>query len=118
MNKYLKYALYLLPILIIIHLGRKRSQRIINTASIDQLVPVDPPHSHDYAYKRAYLNPVEQTNETCRANPENIKCTSSCMMYHYKFPDCVYKQPKDVVLSNEDNKESETEYVIKKLNYY
>lgn len=118
MNKYLKYLLYLLPILVIIYLGHKRQQRLIKQASIDQLVPVNPPHSQDYLYKRAYLNPVDKTNEICRANGENIRCTDSCKAMHYKFSDCVYRQPKYVSLSEEDGKPSETEYVIKKLNYY
>ena len=118
MNKYLKYLLYLLPIAIIIYLGRKKDQKTTCEASIDKLVPVEPPHSQDYAYKRSYLNPVDGTNHTCRANPKTIKCTSSCKTMHYKFPDCVYRQPKYVPLSEEDGKPSDTEYVIKKLNYY
>lgn len=118
MNKYLKYFIYLLPVLIIIFLYRKRDQRVVDKTSVDELVPVNPSHSHDYYYKRAYLNPVEGTNETCRANTNNIRCTDSCKAMHYKFPDCVYRQPKYVSLYEEDSKPSDTEYVIKKLEYY
>ena len=118
MNKYIKYLLYLLPIVLIIYLGRKKTQINTRTKSSDELVPVEPPHSHDYAYKRAYLNPIEKKNETCRGNAYKLTCTGSCMAYHYNFPDCVYRQPKDVPLSGEDGKESETAQVIKQLKYY
>ena len=118
LNKYLKYVLYLIPVLLLVYLGRKKTQISVRAASEDKLVPISPPHSHDYAYKRAYLNPLNENNENCRANPQNIQCTSSCMKYHYNFSECVHKQPKSHVLKYEDGKESDTEYVIKKLNYY
>ena len=117
-KKYLKYSLYILPIIFIIYLGRKQNNHAINSASVDQLVPINPPHSHDYAYKRAYLNPFNKTNEICRSNINKHECTGSCMAYHYNFSSCVYKQPKSIDLANENNKESHIEKVIKSLDYY
>lgn len=118
MNKYIKYLIYLLPIVFLIYLGQKQQQQQIYSNSADKLVPVEPPHSHDYAYKRAYLNPVNKTNEACRANINKFTCNSDCMSYHYNFPNYVYRQPKDIKLSGEDGNAGDTEYVIKKLNYY
>lgn len=118
MNKYLKYILYLLPLILLIYISRKGIQIKTASVSADHLVPIEPSHSHDYAYKRAYLNPVEKTNYTCRANINDIKCTTNCMNYHYNFSDCVYRQPKCVELNGEDGKESDTAQVIKALNYY
>jgi hypothetical protein len=118
MNKYLKYLLYLLPIVLLVYLGRKYKQNKTNSMSADSINPVEPPHSHDYAYKRAYLNPVEKINHTCRANRDYPTCTNNCMNYHYNFPNCVYKQPKCVELAGEDNKESQLAKKIKNINYY
>lgn len=124
MNKYLKYVLYLLSILLILYLGQKQQRYIINSVSADSLKPIEPPHSQDYAYKRAYLNPVNKNNEVCRANPDESTCTSSCMGYHYNFSKCVFAQPHSVSLNEEyrsDNrtcKENNTETVIKSLKYY
>ena len=118
LKKYLKYSLFILPIILIIYLGRKQNNNKINSTSADQLVPILPSHSHDYAYKRAYLNPFDKTNETCRANINKHKCTGSCRSYHYNFPSCVYKQPKSIDLQGEDNKESHIEKVIKSMDYY
>ena len=118
MNKYLKYLIYLIPIILIIYFGRKVYQKDIINKSIDKLVPIAPPHSHDYAYKRAYLNPIHKNNYACRAHPTKTSCIGSCKDYHYNFPRCVYSQPKCIELSCEDNKESETSKVIKKMDYF
>ena len=117
MNKYIKFLLYLIPIIVLVYLGRLTYKKEIRKKSSDQLVPIEPPHSHDYAYKRAYLNPVNQNNELCRANRVGSKCNRTCEEYHYNFGECVYKQPKCVDLGCEDNKESHTEKVIKSLGY-
>ncbi len=91
---------------------------LINEIISDNIdMKIKPPHSHDYAYKRAYLNPVEKTTENCRVN----NYISSCKDFHYKFPKYVYSQPKSVVLSKEDvnnYKESELSKNIKKIGYY
>ena len=100
MNKYLKYLIYLIPIIIlVIYFGRKVQQKRIIDKSIDKDVPIGPSHSHDYAYKRAYLNPIHKNNYTCRANAHKSGCTGSCKDYQYNFPKCVYSQPKCVELS-------------------
>lgn len=116
-KKYLKYTILLLPIIFIIYFGRKHV--ISKKVSVDELNPIEPSHSHDYAYKRAYLNPIHHNNESCRANRYGSnKCMASCNSYHYNFPDCVYKQPEYVALSAEDGKESNHSKAVKFLNYY
>lgn len=113
MNKYLKYVSL---IVLCLYVLRKYviKKRVIAT-DID--FKIEPPHSQDFAYKRAYLTPVDKTNHTCRANSRST-CVSSCKDYHYKFPKCVYSQPEYVALSNEDGLESEHSKVVKGLKYY
>lgn len=116
MNKYLKYSLYLIPIILFFYIFRKKYiTKGILAKDIDH--KIEPPHSHDFAYKRSYLTPVDNTNHTCRANKE-ISCVSSCKDYHYKFPKCVYSQPEYVSLSREDGKESDHSKIVKGLKYY
>lgn len=119
-TKYLKYSLYLLPIILVWYFSKKGyiKHQVSNSNNIEPVEPIEPSHSHDYAYKRAYLNPVEKTSEHCRANKHNLECFSNCKTYHYKFPQCVYSQPKSVALVGEDGKESEHSKKIKSLEYY
>jgi hypothetical protein len=105
--------MYLIPILLFFYIFRKQIiKKQVIALDIDH--KIEPPHSHDFAYKRAYLTPVDKTNHTCRAN----SCVNSCKDYHYKFPSCVYSQPEYVPLSSEDGKESEHSKVVKGLKYY
>ena len=119
MDKYIKYFLYVCIVLAILYLLKKNEvKRKINGGN-NEYQKIEPPHSHDYAYKRAYLSPVNNNNEACRAN-KNSTCISSCENYHYNFSKCVHDQPKYVPLSEEKpiGVESPTEIVIKELQFF
>lgn len=119
MNKYLKYSLYLIPIVAFFYIFRKHFiKKGIIANDIDH--KIEPPHSHDFAYKQAYLAPVDGQDESCRANTNRSTfCTSTCRDYQIdKFPKCVYSQPSYVALSDEDGLESHQSKVIKSLNYF
>ena len=120
MNKYLKYSLYILPLLIVLlyAIRTKVIQQGIIAHDIDH--KIEPPHSHDFAYKQAYLAPVDKRDEICRANTNKASlCTSSCRSYQTStFPKCVYSQPDYVVLDMEDGKESAISKLIKETKYF
>lgn len=116
LQKYIKYLVYSLLVIFIIYICRKKI--ITKNVSVDSITPIEPSHSHDYAYKRAYLNPVNKNNETCRANKDSIKCMTSCKDMHYNFPKCVYSQPEHVALSYENGKETQHSKIIKSCKYY
>lgn len=119
MNKYLKYSLYLIPIVVFFYIFRKKviTQGIIAN-DIDY--KIEPPHSHDFAYKQAYLAPVDGKDETCRANTNNhLTCTSNCRNFQLgNFQKCIYTQPEYIALSSEDGLESNHSKKIKSLKYY
>ena len=119
MNKYIKYIICICILLTILYFLKKNE---INKEIITDNITaqrIEPPHSHDYAYKRAYLAPVNNNNEACRANKDST-CISSCENYHYNFSKCVHDQPKYVPLSEEKpiGVESPTEMVIKELEFF
>ena len=119
MNKYLKYSLYLIPLVLVFYLTKKQ---VIKSGIIANDIDnkIEPPHSHDFAYKQAYLAPVDKKDETCRANTnKSTLCTSSCRDYQIsKFPKCVYSQPEYVALGMEDGLESNHSKLVKEAGYY
>ena len=119
MNRYLKHSLYLIPLVLFFYLTKKQ---VIKSGIIANDIDhkIEPPHSHDFAYKQAYLAPVDKKDENCRANTNNsMLCTSSCRDYQInKFSKCVHSQPEYVALSSENGLESAHSRIVKKLGYF
>ena len=117
-KKYIKYLWFLVPIAIVILIGYFVKSPPYSDSQ-DSHRPILPPHSDAFAYKSSYVTPVNNSHTDCRANIHESGCNiMTCEGYHYNFSNCVYRQPKSVVLAEEDGKESPTGQVIKALNYY